>query len=135
VVILGLILVKVSELSPKFSWLRQADSVAALGVSGIVIYVSIQLGIRTIRGLLDTSPEGMEKTVREIAESVEGVQDCHQVRIRESGPSLFADVHIRLAPRTSVAKAHEKTLLIQKKVREKIPGMDVTVHVEPAKTK
>jgi cation diffusion facilitator family transporter len=133
VVIIGLILVKISEVVPSLSWLKQADSVAALGVSAIVVYVSVRLGIRTIQGLLDTAPDGMDQKIKEIAESVEGVQDCHKVRVRMSGPTLFADVHIRLNPRMSVEKAHEKTLLIQKKVREELPGVEVTVHVEPAK--
>jgi hypothetical protein len=34
-----------------------------------------------------------------------------------------------------VAAAHEKTLLIQAKAREEIPGLDMVVHVEPAKEK
>jgi divalent metal cation (Fe/Co/Zn/Cd) transporter len=42
VVIVGLICVKVSELVPSLQWLHKADSIAALGVSGIVAYVSIE---------------------------------------------------------------------------------------------
>ena len=61
--------------------------------------------------------------------------DCHQVRVRMSGPTLFADVHIRLNPEMTVEEAHQKTLLLQKKVREEIPWMDITVHVEPIKQK
>ncbi len=135
VVIVGLICVKLSETIPSLHWLYQADSFAALGVSAIVAYVSIELGIRTVQGLLDTTPNGMDHQVKEIAESVEGVTDCHQVRIRTSGPSLFADVHVRVKPSMSVADAHAKTLLIQEKVRSAIPGMDIVVHVEPAKKK
>jgi cation diffusion facilitator family transporter len=135
VVILGLLLVKLSEWVPALAWLKQADSVAALGVSAIVVYVSVRLGIRTIQGLLDTSPAGMEEKVMGIVESVEGVKNCHKVRIRMSGPTLFADAHIRLNPRMTVEKAHAITELIQKKVRTEIPGLDITVHVEPANTK
>jgi cation diffusion facilitator family transporter len=131
VVILGLLLVKISEWVPSLAWLSRADSVAALGVSAIVIYVSIQLGIRTVQGLLDSTPAGMDQKVTEIIEKVEGVKNVHKVRIRMSGPSLFADVHIRLNPRMSVQKAHEITKVIQEKVRAAIPGMEITVHVEP----
>jgi cation diffusion facilitator family transporter len=135
VVILGLILVKVSELVPGFAWLRQADSIAALGVSAIVVYVSIQMGIRTIQGLLDTSPVGMDKKIKAAAESVDGVSDCHKVRVRMSGPTLFADAHIRLNPRMTVEKAHQITMLIEKKVKEQIPGLELTIHIEPVRTK
>ncbi|MHC1739592.1 MAG: cation diffusion facilitator family transporter [Anaerolineaceae bacterium] len=134
VVILGLILVKISELVPSLGWLRQADSVAALGVSVIVAFVSVQLGIRTIQGLLDSSPKDMDKRVMELVESVEGVKDCHKVRVRMSGPTLFADVHLRMNPRMSIKTAHLKTLQIQELIRREIPGMEITIHVEPEKT-
>jgi cation diffusion facilitator family transporter len=133
VVILGLILVKISQIFSNLSWLRQADSVAALGVSAIVAYVSIQMGIRTVQGLLDTSPAGMDEKVKTIVESVDGVSDCHKVRVRASGPTLFADAHIRVDPRMSISTAHTKTLEIERKVKEQIPGMEITIHVEPLK--
>jgi cation diffusion facilitator family transporter len=135
VVILGLILVKISEYLPNVPWLKEADSVAALGVSAIVAYVSIEMGIRTVLALMDTSPDGMETKVKQLVESVDGVSDCHKVRVRSSGPNLIADVHIRMNPRTTIKTAHEKTLLIQEKVREEIPGMDITIHVEPVEEK
>jgi len=135
VVILGLLLVKISEWVPGLKWLEKADSVAALGVSAIVIYVSVELGIRTIQGLLDSPPDGMDRQVIGIIQSIDGVKNVHKVRIRMSGPSLFADVHIRLNPRMTVEKAHEITEKIQKNVRAELPNLEVTVHVEPEKAK
>lgn len=131
VVIVGLVLVKISELSPKLSFLHKADAVAALGVALIVIYVSFQLGMRTVQALLDSAPKGSEEKIKQIVESVEGVTDCHRVRVRVSGPVLFADIHIRLDGNMTINQAHEKTLLIQQKVREAFPMMDVVVHPEP----
>ncbi|MCJ7503925.1 MAG: cation diffusion facilitator family transporter, partial [Acidobacteriia bacterium] len=55
VVILGLILVYVAE-QKNVSWLRDADPVAALGVAGIVVYISIRLGRRTVDALVDAAP-------------------------------------------------------------------------------
>ena len=135
VVIVGLILLKLSEIVPGLYWLRQADSIAALGVSAIVAYVSIELGIRTIQGLLDTSPDGLEEKIINIAQSVKGVTDCHKVRVRQSGPSFFADVHVRMDPKMTIEAAHQKTLLIQKKIQQEIPEMEITIHVEPVKSK
>jgi len=97
--------------------------------------VSVELGIRTIQGLLDSTPDGMDRQVNGIIQSIDGVKNVHKVRIRMSGPSLFADVHIRLNPRMTVEKAHEITEKIQKNVRAEIPNLEVTVHVEPEKAK
>src|SRR5262249_13048479 len=63
VVILGLILVKASEQWPSLAILRSADAVAALGVSALVVWVSVRLGRRTIDALLDSAPAGMEQRI------------------------------------------------------------------------
>jgi cation diffusion facilitator family transporter len=89
VVILGLFCVKLSEWAPNLAFLRQADSVAAMMVGLIVVYVSIQLGIRTIQALLDVAPSGLEKKIKSAVEVLPGVTDCHSVRLRYSGPQLF----------------------------------------------
>src|SRR5207302_4207846 len=52
VVILGLASVKLGELVPSLGWLRQADAIAALCVSVIVIWISWNLGRRTVDALL-----------------------------------------------------------------------------------
>lgn len=86
VVILGLIGVLISERIGGMGFLKQADAVAALGVALIVVYVSIELGIRTVRALLDTAPQGAVEKIKAVVESVPGVVDCHHIRIRPSGP-------------------------------------------------
>jgi cation diffusion facilitator family transporter len=56
VVILGLVGVVLARTFPGLSFLQQADAVAALIVAAIVVYISFQLGKRTITALLDTAP-------------------------------------------------------------------------------
>ena len=130
VVIGGLLLVKVAEWTG-IKWLHQADAVAALGVAVIVIYVSVQLGARTIKGLLDTAPDGLAEKVESAAESIPGVRDCHAVRVRSSGPDLFIDVHIVVDAGMDVAAAHAITEQVEAAVRQVAGNADVTVHVEP----
>jgi cation diffusion facilitator family transporter len=133
VVILGLILVTLSEAFPKLAFLSKADAIAAMAVALIVVYVSVQMGIRTIMGLLDSAPEGIEEKIKEIVNAVPGVSNCHAVRVRESGPSLFAAIHVELPPRSTVKTADATADLIESKIKEQFPEMDVTIHVEPAK--
>ena len=47
VVVLGLVAVKMGEWCPRLAFLRDADAVAALGVSVLVMWVSAELGRRT----------------------------------------------------------------------------------------
>ena len=131
VVILGLFCVKLSEWAPDLALLRQADSVAAMMVGLIVVYVSIQLGIRTIQALLDVAPSGLEKKIKSAVEVLPGVTDCHSVRLRYSGPQLFVDIHILVDGNQTLKDAHNLTEEIERVIQKLVPNADVTVHPEP----
>ena len=123
VVIVGLASVKLG--------LWWADALAALGVSAVVVWVSVQLGRRTVDALLDTAPEGMEQRIATAVSSVDGVHDCHQVRLRYSGPVLFIDLHVLVDGGQTLAEAHRLTETIEAAIQEIAPQSDVTVHPEP----
>jgi len=131
VVILGLIGVKLSEAFPGLNFLHKADAVAALVVACIVIYVSVQLGRRTVRGLLDSAPQGLNEKIKLAVESIPGITDCHQIRIRTSGPGLFIDIHILVDPNASLEEAHRLTEQAEEAIRKLVPGSDITIHPEP----
>jgi len=131
VVILGLLCVKVSEWVPSLASLRQADSVAAILVGLIVVYVSMQLGIRTVQALLDVAPSGIEKKIISAVEVVPGVTDCHNVRLRYSGPQLFVDIHVRIDGNKTLKEAHNLTDEIERVIQQLAPNADVTIHPEP----
>jgi cation diffusion facilitator family transporter len=131
VVILGLICVLVGDRVPRLAFLDYGDAVSALGVSVIVFWVSARLGRRTVDALLDTAPAGMKEKIVAAVESVPGVQDCHDVRIRPSGPIVFIDLHVLVDGGQTLAAAHELTERIESSIRELVPHADVTVHPEP----
>jgi cation diffusion facilitator family transporter len=132
VVILGLICVQVSYWRPHLVFLLKADALAALIVASIVVFVSLRLGYRTIQALLDAAPEGLEKRLIETVERVPGVLNCHSVRLRASGPQLFADIHILVDGACTLRDAHHLTEVVEEAIRQIIPNGDVTVHPEPA---
>ena len=73
VVIGGLVCVWLSnELG--IPWLAKADAVAALMVAVIVIWVSLQLGKRTVDGLLDTAPDGLTDRIEGAVAGLAGVE-------------------------------------------------------------
>jgi len=136
VVIAGLVGVLVGkhlqESSPGLSkWLYRADAIAALGVSAIVIYVSIRLGRRTVAVLMDRAPKGMSASVREAMAQLPGVSNVGQVRVRQSGPSTFVDLVLSVKADTSVERAHGIAAEAENLVHQLVPKSDVMVHVEP----
>lgn len=131
VVILGLFFVKLSEWVPGLASLRQADSVAAIMVGLIVVYVSLRLGIRTTQALLDVAPSGIEKKIISTVEVLPGVTDCHNVRVRYSGPQPFVDVHVLVDGNQTLKEAHNLTEQIERAIQDVLPNADVTIHPEP----
>lgn len=134
VVVVGLVGVKLAQWFPGSGLLTQADAVAALLVACLVMIVSCRLGLRSIYALVDTAPAGMEQRIISIVEAVPGIANCHNVRLRNSGPRLFADIHVLVAGGTTLAETHAIMEAAETAIRELIPEADVTIHPEPQET-
>lgn len=133
VVIVGLVLVRLADVFPAHrTWLLRADAVAALVVAGIVIWVSLQLGRRTVDALLDRAPDGLEERVRSAIAGVEHVRECGPIRLRMAGPVTFVEATVRVAPEMPAGMAHEVATRVEEAVSQLCSDCDVTVHVEPA---
>ncbi len=132
VVIIGLLGVRLAGWFPGLGFLLQADAVAALVVAGIVVIVSGRLGARTIQALLDSSPPGAAEQIKSAVTALDGVFDCHAVRVRYSGPFCFVDLHITVDGEQPLRAAHALTERVEQAVDKILPGADVTVHPEPA---
>ncbi len=136
VVIVGLIAVSIGELiknsNPGLaSWLFRADAIAALGVSGIVIYVSVQMGRRSISTLLDSTPQGINAIVERAVASLPGVLTVDRIRSRQSGPSIFVDMTLAVARTASLEESHSIASAAESIVQKLLPRSDVMVHIDP----
>ncbi|MBN2356473.1 cation transporter [candidate division KSB1 bacterium] len=131
VVIFGLLCVKAGDWLPQYAFMHKADTIAAIGVSLIVVYVSIELGVRSLRALLDTAPKGMVEKIIKIVEAIPGVENIHRVRVRESGSRTFIDAHILVDGEQTLEQVHQLTDTIEKAIHNVIANGDVTVHPEP----
>jgi cation diffusion facilitator family transporter len=132
VVLLGLACVMLAERAPRLAILKESDAVAALGVAMIVISVSLRLGVRTIQALVDATPTGIEEKIVLAVEELPGVINCHHVRVRYSGPQVFADVHILADGNAPLVEVHSLSDTVECTIQRIIPHADVTVHAEPS---
>jgi cation diffusion facilitator family transporter len=137
VVIGGLLIVALTNMLHLPRWIAQADAVAALGVSGIVIWVSFRLAKETIDALLDRSPSELLTRIGARVERMREVSELRRMRIRRAGNKFFADIVIA-APRTlSFEQIHELSDAIEREAREEVRAVfaqgdgDIVVHVEP----
>jgi len=108
-----------------------ADSVAALLVAGIVIYVSYQLGKRSINVLLDRVPDSVSTKIQEEMNHVEGIKYFHDLKVRSSGADTFVEVNIHVPAGMTTEEAHEIATTVEKQLSMKIPRAHVHVHIEP----
>jgi cation diffusion facilitator family transporter len=136
VVIAGLLAVWAGQLlhasSPALSdWLMRADAIAALGVSVIVVYVSVQLGRRTIEVLLDTAPRGVAERIERAVLQVPGVTGVQRLRVRPSGPATFVDISVAVARSASLEEADAIARQVEQAIQGLAAHIDVVVHVAP----
>lgn len=135
VVILGLAAVWGASLAPAGSFAHQAllraDSIAALVVAVIVAWVSLRLGYKAIDVLLDAGSKDSFRAIEEAVESVPEVLSLKELRLRQSGPHIFADMQLVLPAATSLEFAHAVSDSVEQAVHAVLPEADLSIHCEP----
>jgi cation diffusion facilitator family transporter len=136
VVIAGLVAVSLGQWLHDHShvqadWLFRADAVAALGVSAIVVWVSLQLGRRTVSMLLDSAPQGVAAQIEQEVAQVPGVAAVQRIRLRQSGPATFVDMTLSVPRSASFEEAHDIAARAEAAVQQILPRTDVMVHIDP----
>lgn len=123
VVLLGLIFANIG--------FHYADSIAALFVAVIVVFVSFRLGKRSIDALLDKSPDGIVNIVNSTVAEIPEVLYFHDIKIRMSGAKTYIELNIHLQPEMSLEQAHKVSEQVENKICEKISNCEVHIHQEP----
>ncbi len=123
VVIIGLVLVQVG--------FPAGDSIAAACVAFIVIWISFQLGRRTIDVLLDRIPAGIQDAVTGALATVPDIESVRGLRIRQAGAHHFIELVIGMKRSMSFDQAHAVMDTVERVVHEAVPRADVMIHAEP----
>jgi cation diffusion facilitator family transporter len=129
VVMLGIALVWAGN-TWSVSWLVYADSLAALAVAGVILWLSSQLGRRTIDALLDAAPVGLQNDITDAIAQMDGVLRVERVRVRRSGNRHFVDATVSVPRSAYLESVHTLTDAIEQRVNQIVPS-DVVVHAEP----
>ena len=98
----------------------------------MIIKIGVETGISAVADLTDTqSDPEIIRSIEKALNSVEGVIDTHNIRVRKMGAYLVVDVHMIVPDYLSVSAAH----LIADKARYKAlqevkEVSDLMVHVD-----
>jgi len=111
-----------------------ADSIAALFVAIIVLYVSYQLGRKAIDVLLDKAPVNTKKIVHEILDSYPEIKKYHGLKARTAGADTFIKFNVHFDPDLSLRQVHEVCDKIEAEIQSRVERSEVYIHAEPDDT-
>ena len=118
-------------LSYQFLGWYAADSIAALFVAMIVLWVSYKLGRKAIDVLLDRSPADTNATIRALLDTFPAVKKYHSIKIRTAGADTFIKLNIHLDPDLKLREVHEICDNIESEISLRIARSEVYIHAEP----
>lgn len=109
------------------------DPLAAIIVSFFIFKVAVKIIREALLELIETSlPRKKEKEILEVAANVEGVYAPHDLKTRKIGSNIAIDLHIYVKDHLNIRDAHEITVCLEKRLREKYgEETHISVHTEP----
>lgn len=113
-----------------FGWYF-ADAISALGVAIIVLFVSYNLGKKSIDVLLDKAPQHTIAIVEQTLGTYPEVKHFHNLKIRTSGADTFIKFNIHLEPDLTLLEVHSLCDKIEKELGSLISRSEIYIHPEP----
>lgn len=110
-----------------------ADDWAALFACVVIFYSSYSMLRLALGDVMDAKvSDEAEETIMRATCSVPGVISAEKCRVRKSGLSFIADLHIRVKGELSVREGHRISHEVKDRLlTSELPLEDVTVHLEP----
>lgn len=109
------------------------DPLAGLVVAFLILKVGYEIMRDTAYELMDGRPD-LDKIdeIRVIANSITGVIEIHDLKLRSYGPSYIVDLKIVVQDQLSVFEGHKIASKVENKIIEESEAVkDVLVHVDP----
>lgn len=109
------------------------DPIVGCAISVFIIIVGVKMALPALHELTEGSlPDEEEALIVSLLESVEGVDNVHDLKTRRNGPKTIISAHVVVDPNITVAAAHEITVKAENIVREKFGNETlISIHVEP----
>ena len=109
------------------------DPIASVVVGAFIVKVAVDLLRNGIGDLMEQSlPDEVEQEILQLAGSVAGIDEPHDLRTRRIGNHYAIELHILMDGNVSLNEAHEKASEVEELLRHHYgPETHVVVHVEP----
>jgi cation diffusion facilitator family transporter len=118
-----------------YAGLPWAEGIAGVLIGLLTIRLGLGMGKDAVLVLLDAClrPELISQ-MRSIATEVNGVKGVHEIKVRRSGPFIFAEMHVEVDSAMRMDQADAISGGIEERIRDSIEEVDsLMLHVEPSK--
>ncbi len=110
------------------------DSVVALGAAALLIIGALRIGKGAWDALMDRAADpALIAEIRAIAREHKGVHGFHDLRTRQSGSTVFINLHVELDGAQSLNDAHAISASLKHEIRQAYPHADVIIHQDPVR--
>jgi cation diffusion facilitator family transporter len=111
---------------------KPMDSILAFAVSVLIARIGINLVIKSSQYLMDRSAKEEEAMIREVLLRHKAhFVDFHDIKTRRHGNQVFAELHLSVDDSLSVKEAHNLMDHLEKELKQELPTINLTIHVEP----
>lgn len=111
------------------------DGIASIFVAVLILFATYRLSARAISDLMDTYPAELKEEISNSLKSFENIKEIEKMRLRKSGPTIFAELTLKTNPFISVSESHDLSKEIEEKLKEKFKEIDVIIHFHPSEEK
>lgn len=106
------------------------DPVIAMVVAILLVKMAYDILKKTAQELMDCSCPEEEKIIEDVLSKIEGYIEYHDLKTRKTGNTVYAEFHLCVNGKCTLAEAHHLTDIIEEKLKSAIPGLSVMIHVE-----
>lgn len=109
------------------------DPLMGCAISIVIFVVAVKMALPAMKQLLDISlPDETEDEIINVAKSVPGVTDVHNLKTRSTGPSVIIDAHIMVDHNLNIVDAHNIATNVEKALKDTFGReTQISLHIEP----
>ena len=108
------------------------DAWIAMAIAGYLLFGALQIGRESLNSLMDKElPSDKHDAFLDIAKRVEGVMGVHDLRTRQSGGTIFIQLHLELDDNLTLIQAHNIGDRVEANLLAAEPNADILVHLDP----
>jgi ferrous-iron efflux pump FieF len=109
-----------------------ADPVFGIAIALWLVFGAFKASNQAIDQLMDKEwPEAQRAAFLDVAARQPGLRGIHDFRTRRSGSHDFAQFHMEVDRRLTVAAAHDIVERVEEQLRQHFPRVEVLIHLDP----